>query len=123
MTEKEIDLPASPQLIVRVLPEKEAVRVDGLPGRVPSSYVWKSWKISARRHAQSALVDTRPPETLRNGSGSLVLALSDGVPGAGHVPPDDGGAEVAAGGALDTVALGIVGGGVGVVGGGAWVVA
>ena len=45
-TEKEIDLPPSETLMVKVLPEKEAVTDEGFGGRVPSSMRWKSWLIS-----------------------------------------------------------------------------
>lgn len=38
LTVNEIDLPPSPQLIVNVLPENDAEKVDGLGGLVPSSY-------------------------------------------------------------------------------------
>jgi len=37
VTEKEIDFPESAQLIVKVLPEREAVTEEGLGGIVPSS--------------------------------------------------------------------------------------
>ena len=45
-TEKEMDLPPSETLMVRVLPEKEPVTDEGFGGRVPSSILWKSWLIS-----------------------------------------------------------------------------
>ena len=71
-------------------------------------------KISSLRHFHSALVLIRPPETLRKGSGNLALAVKDGVPGAGHVPPlSGGGVDVGPGGLL-TETVGVVGGGVGV---------
>lgn len=42
MTVNEIDFPESEALMVNVLPERDAVREEGLGGLVPSSYRWKS---------------------------------------------------------------------------------
>jgi len=77
VTEKEMDLPFSEAVMLRVLPEKLAVTDDGLGGSVPSSYFCKSWLISACRHAQSFLVDTLPPPWKVKGS---LSALETGVP-------------------------------------------
>lgn len=38
MAVNDIDFPESPQLMVKVVPESEADKVAGGPGKVPSSY-------------------------------------------------------------------------------------
>jgi hypothetical protein len=58
---KDIDFPESPQLIVKVFPEIDAVRVAGLPGKVPSSYRWSKSDISAWRQSHWSFVVTLFP--------------------------------------------------------------
>src|ERR1700749_2627437 len=71
VTVKEMDLPLAPTLMVRVLPESDAVRVSGLGGRAPSSYVWNSWLSCCWRHGQSAWGTTFLPLANVKGSGNL----------------------------------------------------
>ncbi|KAL1845375.1 hypothetical protein VTK73DRAFT_601 [Phialemonium thermophilum] len=71
VTEKEMDRPWSDTVMDRVLPEKEAVRLEGLPGREPSSYFCSRALSSAWRQAQSALVATFLPPAKVKGSGSV----------------------------------------------------
>lgn len=70
---KEIDFPPSVTVMVRVVPEKEAVTDCGVPGIVPSSSICRRVLTSALRHAQSAVVTTFEPPAKVNGSGSAVL--------------------------------------------------
>ncbi len=72
VTEKEMDLPPSEQVMLMVLPDRDAVTV-GLAGLTPSSSCWSCCRISARLHAHSSLVRTRVPSALRKGSGSLAF--------------------------------------------------
>lgn len=69
----EMDLPPSVTVIVRVVPENEAVTDCGVPGITPSSSCCRSVLISALRQAQSAVVTTFAPFANVNGSGSAVL--------------------------------------------------
>ena len=88
VTVNDIDFPASPQLMVNVFPENDAVTVLGRPGRVPSSYRWISSDISAWRHENLSLVVTLSPLNIVNRSLSFALALKVMEPGsAEHVAP------------------------------------
>lgn len=69
-----MDFPESEAVMESEFPERVLVTVCGFGGRVPISKRWKSWRISARRQAQSALVVTRAPLVNVNGSGSLAFA-------------------------------------------------
>lgn len=87
VTEKEMDLPESETWIVKVLPEYEAVTLEGFPGSVPSSYFCSNELSSACRHFQSALVWTLVPPANVKGSGSVVTEAPR-LPGiAGQVVP------------------------------------
>lgn len=66
-----MDLPPSETLMVKVFPDREPVTDEGFGGLIPSSFLWRSSLISARRHSQSALVVTLEPLTFVNGSGSF----------------------------------------------------
>jgi hypothetical protein len=74
--------------MVNVLPENEAVRVLGRPGRVPSSYRCISSDISAWRHENLSFVVTLSPLNIVNRSLSFALDLRVMEPGsAEHVAP------------------------------------
>jgi hypothetical protein len=73
VTEKEIDLPLSETVMLRVLPEYDAVTLDGLGGRVPSSYLCIKALISLCLQVQSALLVTFCPPAKVKGSGRVEI--------------------------------------------------
>lgn len=109
VTEKETDLPPSEAVMDRVLPEKVADTEDGLGGRVPSSYFWNSWLISALRHSHRFLLVTLDPEVKVKGSGRVDTEAPKPPADAGHVmnPPVE--VVVLVTGGTTTDVVGVVG--------------
>jgi hypothetical protein len=68
---KDMVLPCTETLTVRLEPDMEPDTVSGSPGLTPSSRVWKSSLTSRWRHAKSERVLTGLPFANLKGSGSL----------------------------------------------------
>lgn len=87
LTVKATNFPFSPQLIVRMFPDKEAEKIEGFGGLVPSSYRCINSLISLRRQLHWALDVMRGPLIGRNGSGSFEFVTKFTFAGTGvHVP-------------------------------------
>jgi len=76
-----MDLPASEAVMERLLPENEAVTLDGLGGKTPSSWACNAALTSWLLHAKSALVVTLLPSKNLNGFGSFEFAIVGNVVG------------------------------------------
>jgi hypothetical protein len=112
LTEKEMVLPPSDTVMLRLLPEKLAVTDDGLGGRVPSSYFWSNLLISACRQVQSALLETLPPPWKVKGSFSALetgFPRPSGTAGQAVPPPPGAGVVLVGPGAVVRDVLSVVG--------------